>query len=367
MELRGSCKPSKTSFSPIASESAMKTPRADAGAKNPLVSIVVAVRNEERHIGACLDALLAQDYPRDRLEILVMDGASTDRTREIAASFADADERVTVLDNPERIAATAFNHGIRAARGDYVGVMSGHAIPAPDYVSRAAAALHETGAWAVGGKILRQGQTPVQRGIALATSSPFGVGNAAHNYASVAREAETVFPGMWPRDVFDHVGWFDTSLVRNQDDELSYRIRKAGGLIWYDPTIRVRYEPRPTLGTFFSQYRQYGFWRVRVVQMHPGALQPRQLVPAVWLVSVALGCLGILVGHRMRLLAVPSVGGYLGLMSVAAVRTAGPRGAVLMLTALATMHVAYGLGVIQGLAAAASRFNRDRARSKREG
>lgn len=345
----------------------MKTPRADAGGTTPLVSIVVAVRNEERHIGACLDALLAQDYPRDCLEILVMDGGSTDRTREITASFADADERVTLLDNPERIAATAFNHGIRAARGKYVGVMSGHSVPAPDYVRRAASALQETGAWAVGGKIVRQGRTPMQRGIALATSSPFGVGNAAHNYASVAREAETVFPGMWPRDVFDRVGWFDATLVRNQDDELSYRIRQAGGLIWYDPTIRVAYEPRATLGSFFSQYRQYGFWRVHVVAMHPGALQLRQLVPALWLMSVVLGGLGMLAGHPIRLLAVPSVGGYLGLMSVAAVRTAGPQGAALMLIALATMHVAYGLGVLQGLAAAAFRFPSCTRRTKAPG
>jgi succinoglycan biosynthesis protein ExoA len=345
----------------------VKAPTAHSGASSPLVSIVVAVRNEERHIGACLDALLAQDYPRDRLEILVMDGGSTDRTREMAASFANADERVIVLDNPERIAATAFNHGIRAARGSYVGVMSGHAIPAPNYVTRAASALHETGAWAVGGKIVRQGRTPLQRGIALATSSPFGVGNAAHNYASVAQEAETVFPGMWPREVFDRVGWFDPSLVRNQDDELSYRIRRAGGLIWYDPTIRVTYEPRATLGSFFSQYRQYGFWRVRVVEMHPGALQLRQLVPAVWLLSVAMGALGLIAGHRIRLLAVPSVGGYLGLMSVAAVRTAGRQGAVLMLIALATMHIAYGLGVLQGLALAALRFTRNAAPTKARG
>ena len=126
----------------------------------------------------------------------------------------------------------------------------------------------------------------------------------------------------------------------------------------------MQYEPRSTLGSFFSQYRQYGFWRVRVLEMHPGALQPRQLVPAVWLVSVALGGLGILAGHRIRLLAVPSVGGYLGLMSVAAIRTAGPQGAGRMLIALATMHVAYGLGVLQGLAAAVSRFNRDTERTK---
>lgn len=333
----------------------MTTPRSLTRATTPLVSIVVAVRNEERQVSACLEALLAQDYPRDCLEILVVDGRSTDRTREEVARFVAADERVQLLDNPERIAATAFNHGIHAATGAYVGIMSGHAIPARDYVAQAVRALNETGAWAVGGRIVRRSRTATQRGIALATSSPFGVGNAAHNFASGARAAETVFPGMWPRHIFERVGWFDTSLVRNQDDELSYRIRRAGGLIWYDAAIRVAYEPRATLRAFFSQYRQYGFWRVRVVQMHPGALRPRQLVPAVWLVGWAAGLVGLISGSRLKLLAIPSIGGYLGMMSVGALRVAGLRGAGPMLAALVTMHVAYGLGILQGVATAALR------------
>lgn len=341
----------------------MTTSGAPADHPAPLVSIVVAARNEERHLPACLDALLAQDYPRDRLEILVMDGGSTDRTRETAATYMAADQRIQVLDNPERIAATAFNHGIRASRGEYVGVMSGHGIPAPDYVARAVRDLQQTQAWAVGGKIVRRSRTPVQRAIAMASSSPFGVGNAAHNYASTAQAAETVFPGMWPRWVFDRVGWFDASLVRNQDDELSYRIRRAGGLIWYDPMIRVAYEPRSTLGSFFSQYRQYGYWRVRVLELHPAALQLRQLVPAAWLLGVAASALGFALRNRLRLLAIPSIGGYLGLMSAVAVRSGdGHGGAARMLAALMAMHVAYGWGVLHGLVSAVLRVPGGRGR-----
>ena len=328
----------------------------DASAGAPLVSIVVAARNEEAHIEACLDALLAQEYPRDQLEILVLDGRSSDRTRETAASYADTDDRVIVLDNPGRIAATAFNLGIRAARGEYVGVMSAHAVPAADYVARAVRALQETGAWAVGGKIDRQWHTPFQRAVALATSSPFGVGNAAHNYASEAQVAETVFPGMWPRDVFERVGWFDASLVRNQDDEFSYRIREAGGVVWYDPTIRVAYEPRATPWSLFSQYRQYGFWRVRVVEMHPRALRLRQLVPAAWLLAVAISALGVVFHNRLRILAVPSVGGYLAVMSAAAIRVGGLRqDGGLLIAAFVTMHAGYGFGMLQGLVAAGMR------------
>lgn len=341
----------------------MSTPAGLSDVVAPMVSIIVAARNEEHHLGACLEALLAQDYPLERLEILVMDGRSTDRTRETAARYVGGDGRVRLLDNPEQVAATAFNHGIRAARGTYVGVMSGHAIPAPDYVTRAVRALHQTGAWAVGGKIVRRSRTPIQRGIALATSSPYGVGNAAHNYASTAQAAETVFPGMWPREVFERVGWFNPSLVRNQDDEFSYRIRRAGGLVWYDPAIRVAYEPRSTLEAVFSQYRQYGYWRVRVVEMHPGALRFRQLVPAIWLLGVAAAGLGIALRNRLQLLAIPSVAAYLGVMSMASMRTAGRHGAGPMLAALTTMHAAYGWGMLQGLVTLALRLARGRAAS----
>lgn len=314
-----------------------------------MVTVVVAARNEERHIGACLDALIAQDYPADRLEIVVADGMSTDGTRELVSAAAARDSRVRLIDNPKRIAATAFNAGIMAGGGEIVGIMSAHAIPASDYVSRAVEALRVTGAAAVGGRIVRLSTTPRQRAIAAATSSPFGVGNARHNYADRAQLVETVFPGMWPREVLDNVGLFDEDLVRNQDDELSYRIRQAGGRIWYDPAIKVAYVPRDSIRDLFSQYRQYGFWRIYVLRKHPQALQLRQLAPPLWVLSLLVGLTGVAVGSQLRLLLIPSAGAYVALMLAALGRGQPIRQVALRVAAAAAMHLGYGLGMLRGL------------------
>jgi succinoglycan biosynthesis protein ExoA len=314
----------------------------------PTVTVVVAARNEGRHIEACLDALMSQDYTADRLEVVVADGMSTDGTRELVRAAAARDPRVRLIDNPKRIAATAFNAGIIAGSGEIVGIMSAHAVPARDYVSRAVEALRTTGADAVGGRIVRIARTPRQRAIAAATSSPFGVGNARHNYADRAQLAETVFPGMWPRSIFDSVGRFDEELVRNQDDELSYRIRRAGGRIWYDPAIQVAYLPRDSMTALFTQYRQYGFWRIRVLRKHPQAVQIRQLAPPLWVVTLGVGLVGAATGSRPRLLLIPSLGSYLGLMMATLGRGQSPKQAALRVAAAGAMHLGYGLGMIDG-------------------
>ncbi len=312
----------------------------------PTVTIVVAALNERRYIAACLDALLAQDYPAALLSVIVADGGSTDGTREIVNGYPP--ERVRMIDNPEHIAATAFNRGLRLAGGDVVGIMSAHGVPATDYVSQAIRALSDSGAWAVGGRINRVAASPVQRAIATVTSNPLGVGNAKHNYAEHPHLAETVFPGMWPRQVFDKVGWFDEELVRNQDDEFSFRIRQAGGTIWYDPAISVSYEPRDSLGGLFRQYREYGYWRVRVLQKHPGALQIRQLAPPIWVASVGAGTMGALIRRWPALFLVPSIGLYVPLQLLAARRAGRDISPVLVLAASATLHSAYGIGMLQG-------------------
>lgn len=289
------------------------------------VSIVVAARNEAAYIGACIEALQRQTVP---VEIIVADGRSTDDTAAIARAAG-----AHVVDNPGLVAPAAFNAGIRASTGDVIGIMSAHAEPEPDCVERSLAALDSTGAWAVVGRIVRTGETPWQRAIAAATSSRLGVGDASHNYATTARPVETGFPGMWPRWVFDRVGFFDEGQVRSQDAELSYRIRRAGGMVWYDPAIRVRYHPRATLGSLFRQFHDYGRWKVRLWRKHPGSLRWRQVIPAVWIAS-------LVVGLAWSPLLVVSVGVYGALML-----TRGPRVAA----ALVTMHAAYGTGTWRGL------------------
>jgi succinoglycan biosynthesis protein ExoA len=327
----------------------------------PSVSIIVPTRDEVRTIEACLSAVLGQAYPADRLELLVVDGRSTDGTRELVAALATRDGRVSLIDNPERITPVAFNRGIRAAKGEVIGVMSAHGVPAADYVGRAVEQLSATGAWCVGGRIDRVATTPVGRAIAAATSSPFGVGDATHNYQTSPGWVETAFPGMWPRWVFDQVGPFDPELVRNQDDEFSYRIREAGGRIWYDPGIVIAYVPRGSYRTLFSQYRQYAYWKVRVFQKHPGAARPRHLVPAAWVAALAGGVLLTPLSPAAILLTITAGGAYAGVMIVAALRLGSddvrPKDA---LQALATLHLAYGVGFWQGLARFGLRWFRDR-------
>jgi GT2 family glycosyltransferase len=328
-----------------------------AGEPTPLVSIVVAARDEASAIERCLAALRTQTYPADRLEILVADGMSTDGTRDIVARIVAEDPRVRLVDNPERVTPTAFNAGLRAATGTVLGIMSGHGAADQDYVRQAIDILRETGAWAVGGRIDRTASTPTQRAIALATSSPFGVGDATHNYATVAGPAETVFPGMWPREVLERVGLFDPELVRNQDDELSYRIRAAGGQIWYDPRLVVAYEPRGSIGGLFRQYRQYGMWKIRVFQKHHGAVRPRQVVPAAWVGTMVGGLVVGVVWPVGLVIAGAALASYAVVMTVAGVRMPGRDVPVArVVAALAALHLGYGIGMWHGLVRFAGRW-----------
>ena len=308
------------------------------------------MRNEEAHIQACLEGIRAQTYRPDLLEVIVVDGESTDATVAIVERLAASDKRIKVLTNPQRSMPTGLNLGIRASSGECIGVVSGHSVLQPDYVERALADIQATGAWAVGGRIVRRAEGEMQSAIALATASRIGVGDSAHNYAAKAGWVETVFPGFWRLELFEHIGLFDPDMVANEDNEFSLRIRKAGGRIWYDPAIRVEYAPRATLGALFTQYRRYGLGKVRVLRKHRGGLRWRHLVPAAW---VAFLVLGAVLSVLVRPLLIPWL---LGIAAyVAAVVAAGIRLRRLgvawwrISAALATLHLAYGIGTWQGL------------------
>lgn len=323
----------------------------------PVVSIVIAARNEASSIERCIDALRQQDYPPTRLEILVADGRSADDTRTIVNRIASVDPRVRLVDNPTRTTPAAFNAGLQLATGSVLGIMSGHAEASPDYVIRSVAALRDTAAWAVGGRIVREASTPSQEAIARVTSSPFGVGDSKHNYADEPGFVETVFPGMWPRATLTRVGIFDTELQRNQDDDLSFRIREAGGTIWYDPAIRVRYQPRGTLRALFRQYRQYGSWKVRVYQKHPRAVRPRQLVPAVWVGTLVGGTLLGFLTPIAWVAASAAAVSYMGLMLAASHRMAGGDvGRARLVVTFLALHAGYGIGMWMGAVRFAPRW-----------
>jgi|BarGraNGADG00312_2_1021985.scaffolds.fasta_scaffold10942_2 succinoglycan biosynthesis protein ExoA len=244
----------------------------------PSVTLVVAMRNEVSNIERCLASLAAQDYPSDRLEILVYDGESTDSSVAIAEEFAAERPRWAVRPNRRRIQAAAWNEGIEAASGEIVGIVSGHSELGPAYVRSAVEALRRTGADMVGGPVRAIGDTPVGEAVAIAVSTPFGVGGARHRYLTEPAVVDTVFMGICRRETWLRFP-FDEAMVRNQDDEMSYRLLDAGGTIVCDPAIQSTYRNRSTLAGLWYQYFDYGRWKVRVLQAHPRQMRLRHLAP----------------------------------------------------------------------------------------
>jgi succinoglycan biosynthesis protein ExoA len=317
----------------------------------PTVTLVVAMRNESAHIARCLDSIAAQDHPADLLEVLVYDGESDDDSVAIAQGRAAGRPGWTVLPNPRRIQAAAWNSGIAIATGDIVGIVSGHAVLAPDYVRRAVEALEATGADMVGGPVNAIGGGPVGEAVSIAISTPFGVGGARHHYTTERTEVDTVFMGLARRETYQRFP-FDESMVRNQDDELSYRLLDAGGRIVCDPAIVSAYTSRATLPGLWTQYFDYGRWKVRVIQAHPRQVRARQLVPIGLVGAFGVAGLAALLGDAGRRLLAVLLVAYLGAIVAATLRYGRGRPPP-VLAALAaaypTMHLSYGFGMIRGL------------------
>ncbi len=329
------------------------TPRT-AAAGRPGVTVIMPVRNEEAFIARSLGAVLGQDYPPELMQVLVADGMSDDRTREIVAEQGRAHpaHTVEIVDNPGGIVPTGFNAALDRARGDVVVRVDGHTIVAPDYVRQCVEALAASGADNVGGRMDAEGSGPVGTAIALATSSPFGVGDSQFHYARGEHWVDTVYLGAWPREVFGRIGPFDPEMVRNQDDEFNYRLRAAGGRILLTDRIRSRYYRRATLRKLFRQYRQYGTWKVRVLQKHPRQMSARQFVPPTFAAVVGGGALLAPLSRTARRAWLAALGSY-GLATLAAsvtiARRHGWRHLPVLPVVFAAVHLGYGSGFLAGL------------------
>jgi len=317
----------------------------------PTVTLVVAMRNEERAIRPCLESIAAQDYPAGRLEVLIYDGQSIDESFAIATEFAGGRAGWIVAANPRQIQAAAWNAGIAAATGDIIGIVSAHAELGSSYVRRAVETLIETGADMVGGPVRAIADGPVGSAIAIATSSPFGVGGARHHYLTERSDVDTVFMGLARRTTWLEFP-FDEKFVRNQDDELSYRLLDGGGRIVCDPAIQSTYSARSTFRDLWRQYAAYGFWKVRVLQAHPRQARPRHLAPVGLVATLAGSALLGLMFRRARALPLLSFGTY-GMATAAAAahyrNRNEPITALLLLIAFPVLHLAYGTGMIRGL------------------
>ena len=320
----------------------------------PRVSIVMPCRNEAAYIGACLDSVLATDYPLDRIEVLVADGRSDDGTREIVEGCAARHACVRLLDNPARITPAALNAAIRASTGDVIIRMDAHGIYPRDYVSRLVDALQETGADNVGGVVvtLPADGSPIARGIALAFAHPLGVGNAYFRIGVAGpRWVDTVPFGCFRRDLFERVGMFDEEMVRNQDDEFNLRVIGRGGRILLLPDVVARYYARRSFGAVARMFYQYGYFKPLVARKAE-RIMTRQLVPPLFVLSiVASALLGIWLPVARDVFA-GIAGAYAALIltgAAFAIRKHGFRCAAALAAVFSIMHVCYGFGYLRGI------------------
>jgi cellulose synthase/poly-beta-1,6-N-acetylglucosamine synthase-like glycosyltransferase len=318
----------------------------------PLVSVVVPHRNDRDRIGDCLAALAAQDWPHDRLEVVVADGDSDDGSLETVRLWCTRDPRFRWVRNPRRATPFGLNEGIRTSRGEIVIVLGSHSAVAPQFVRQSVDALERSGADAAGGVIEAVGTGPVAEAVAAAVRSRFGVGSVAFRQAKDEGFVDTIAFAAYRRDVFERIGLFDEELVRDQDDELNYRLRACGGKLFLDPRIRTRYFVRSTLRGLWRQYFDYGLWKVRVLQKHPRAMKPRHFVPAA---SIAVGGALLLLGlwDRRALFAAGALAAAYGAgvvgISVAIARRFGASRLPASLAVFPTLHFSYGSGFLLGL------------------
>ncbi len=318
----------------------------------PRVSVVVPCYNERGTIGLLLEALARQDFPHQDMEVWVVDGGSTDGTQAVLEQYRHrVPYPLYVLHNPKRCIPAALNLGIAHARGDIILRLDAHCRPEPDYIRRCVQLLEQLpNAGNVGGVWLIRPSRPaswVARSIARALAHPLGMGDSPYRRLNrPPGPVDTVPFGAFPRHVFQRVGYFDETLLTNEDYEFNIRLRQAGLLVWLDPAIRSVYFARSTFGQLARQYARYGFWKAQVVRRYPHTLRWRQLLPplyvfllVLWLATAAfwpwsLALLGVQLGvYALSLMAA-------GVHQ--AVQQRDPSLAIGMPMAMAIMHLVWG-------------------------
>ena len=258
-----------------------------------MLSVIVPIYQEEKYIAKCIDSMLNQDYPKDDLELILVDGMSKDRTREIVAAYTAKYPFIRMIDNPERIAPCAMNRGIKEAKGDVIIRLDAHVYYPNNYFSLLVEKLNELpGAENVGAlcNTLPVNDSITAQSIAAVLSSSFGMGNSHFRVgADKEMEVDTVPFGCFHRSIFDKVGLYDEELVRNQDDELNARIIKAGGKIYLIPQLVCEYYARDTAKKVYKMFYQYGVFKPLVNKKLGSPATVRQFFPLFFVLGLLVG------------------------------------------------------------------------------
>lgn len=321
----------------------------------PLVSIIIPCRNEGDFIGKCLDSIIAQDYPKDEFEVLVIDGMSEDGTREVVEGYVKQYPFIRLLDNPKTITPCAFNLGIKRAKGSFIAIVGAHNYISNNYLSIAVNYLQSNEVDSVGsfGICIPTNNKFISKSISLAMQSKFGVGSSFRtNCPKEAVSADTVASPVYKREVFEKNGLFDEELIRNQDDAFNFRLIKNGGKILLVPEIVSYYYARDSLKNLWIMFFQYGYFKPLVAQKVSGVLTWRQLIPSVFVSSLILTGLSSLFSNYFLWLFLLIVVLYLSANLAFSFSIALKKGLKLLpalLISFATLHFSYSIGYLKGI------------------
>ena len=323
----------------------------------PLVSIIIPTRNEAKNIKKCLTSIIENDYPQNKLEILVADGMSEDATKEIVENFANTqNHNVRLIDNPEKIMPSGVNVGIKKANGEMIIILSGHSSIPSDFIMKNVEQLQQRNDIdCVGGVWITYPGTDsiIAKAISLVLSSPFGVGNSYFRIGSnKPRYADTVPFGCYRREIFDEIGLFNEELVRTQDIEFNARIRKNGGKILLCPDIKSYYHARPTLAMLCKQYLRTGIWKIYLTKMSPGTLSIRHFIPIFFVLGLTGSSILSLFWNQGLILLALIGGSYLFaslLFSIKIGLKEGFKYIPILPVVFFSLHFSYSLGMLWGI------------------
>ncbi len=311
----------------------------------PLVSVIVPARDAEDTIEACLDSILSQDYP-GRVEVLVADGSDSQAVADLVKQHAP---RVRLLANHAQSTPNGLNVALQASRGEVIVRCDAHAILPPGYLRRSVEMLSRTGAANVGGRQHPVGDTFFERAVALAMGTWCGSGGAHYRRSDGAGAVDTVYLGVFRRDVLDAVEGFNLAFERHQDYELNWRLRERGETVWFDPGLVVTYKPRSNLWQLARQYAGYGWWKFVMLRRYPASLRRRHLAAPVLVLSLAAAPLAAAAGGAAAIAGAIFPAGWLtavlGETLLTGIRRRAPE-AVLLPLVLATMHLVWGCGFL---------------------
>lgn len=314
------------------------------------VSIIIPCKNEEKHISKCLDSIINANWNNIEKEIIICDGKSTDKTLEIINEYSKKYDFIKVFTNEKEIAPTAMNIGIKNSTGNFITRIDAHAEIEKDFIINSLKIFEKDDKIACSGGIIESiYDNKISKSISLAMSSSFGVGSAYFRTGLKDSYVDTLAFGTYKKEIFDIISLFDEELVRNQDDELNFRLTKSGYKIYLSKDIKSKYYVRSSLEKLFKQYYQYGYWKVYVNKKHRTFTNYRQLVPFLFIVFLFSLILGLIYKPYFYLYSGILILYFLLAFIFAYKKTNNISEIFTVILSFLILHISYGFGYLQGI------------------